>query len=212
MIHNHSVLMGKDYEVLDCLIELHAKSTNKMLDCTYNKGTMWKNCKYQPHVKMDIVPSHPINVVADFCALPFDNEIFDVIVFDPPHLTTDAASENSSKMWEDRYGITNNGIGRDGDNISGMFLPFLVEAKRVLNKSGIIIAKIADMVHNHRYQWHHVDYVNEVNKIGMTPCDLLIKKDPSAGNLQSSKWKNAKHLRKCHCYFIVVRNGKKCEK
>jgi hypothetical protein len=149
--------------------------------------------------------------VADFTAIPFADGSYDIIVFDPPHLPTNAASENSSKIWEKSYGITSDGEGREGDNVSGMFIPFLKEAKRVLNKNGIVLAKIADIVHNHRYQWQHVDFVNATLEVGMTPCDLLIKCDPSAGNLQSSKWNNVKHLRKNHCYWIVVRNSSRCE-
>jgi hypothetical protein len=160
---------------------------------------------------MDIDSSFDVDYVADFGSMPFDNASFDVLVFDPPHLPTNAASKNSSRMWEQSYGITATGEGRDGDNVSGMFPRFLKEAKRVLVKGGIVLCKIADLVHNHRYQWQHVDFINSVNACGMTPCDLVIKCDPAAGKLKSSKWVNVKHFRKAHCYWIVVRNSNKCE-
>ena len=81
----------------------------------------------------------------------------------------------------------------------------------VLKIGGIVLAKIADIVHNHHYQWQQVDFINAVREVGMTPCDMMIKCDPCAGSLQSSKWNNVKHLRKAHCYWIVVRNSKRCE-
>ena len=206
-----TVLNGKDVEAIDILISIHcAVHEPKILDCTYNAGKMWKGSRYTP-TRMDIDVQHTLDVVGDCTHMPFADQTYDIIVFDPPHLPVAAASAHSSRIWERQYGITATGVGREGDNVSGMFLPFLLEAKRVLKQGGVILAKIADLVHNHRYQWQQVDFINSVRQSQMTPCDMLIKCDPSAGNLQSSKWANVKHLRKAHCYWIVVRNSAKCE-
>ena len=102
-------------------------------------------------------------------------------------------------------------MGRDGDNVGELFEPFLKDASRVLKPGGIILAKVADLVHNHRYHFQHVMFINAVQSCGMTPCDLMIKCDPNAGNLKSSKWESVKHFRKAHCYWIVVRNSDRCE-
>jgi hypothetical protein len=148
-------------------------------------------------------------VTGDFTAMPFAANSFHVVVFDPPHLPTAAASENSSLIWEKRYGITSEGAGREGDNICGMFRPFLREAHRVLVNGGIVLAKLADIVHNHRYQWQMVDFVVAARELGLTPCDLMIKTRKTG--LVSSKWKRVKHLRRRHSYWVVVRNSKRCE-
>ncbi|MFA5557835.1 MAG: hypothetical protein WDA59_00020 [Methanofastidiosum sp.] len=209
-----SIFAGKDNELLPILIDIHSDNNNPViLDCTYNKGTMWKGIMHHYNVTtMDIDESYKVDYVADFRNMPFSNKSFDIIIFDPPHLPTNAATENSSKIWEERYGINNkSGMGRDGDNVSEMFLPFLLEAKRILKDGGIVLAKISDIIHNHRYQWQHIDFISAVKKINMTPCDMVIKADPSAGNLKSSKWKNIKHFRKCHCYWIVARKSSRCE-
>jgi len=211
---SYSFLMGRDYEVLDILIPLHSDSPNpRILDCTHNTGKMWKKSLYSPTKTIDIDPKYKTDLICDFRNMPILDGSFDILIFDPPHLPTNAASKNSSKIYMDGYGITNDkGVGRDGDNVSDLFPPFLKEAKRVLVKNGIVLAKIADMVHNHKYQWQHVDFINASQEIGLTPCDAMIKSDPCAGNLKSSKWKNQKHLRKSHCYWLVIRNSSKCEK
>jgi len=201
------VLFGTDSQVLPILINLHAKNNPKILDCTYNVGNIWKGTEYKLF-RMDIDPSFELDVVGDFRNMPFPNSSFDVIVFDPPHIPAAAASANSSKIWEKRYGITNK---NKGDNVSGMFLPFLQEAKRVLTNDGIVLCKIADLVHNHKYQWQHINFIITSQEVGLTPCDLMIKCDPKAGNLKSNKWKKVHHLRKSHCFWIVIRKGK-CEK
>lgn len=214
MKRNNTLLLGQDKEALEILIALHCEAeTPLVLDCTANKGTMWKGCGAECElIRSDInAENNPVDIKADFCHLPFANQSLDVIVFDPPHLPTNAASANSSKMWETRYGITSDSTMREGDNVSPMFEPFLAEAKRTLVTGGIVLAKIADLVHNHRYQWQHVDFIVAAKQAGMTPCDMMIKSDPKAGNLKSSKWQNVKHLRKNCCFWIVVRNSTKCE-
>lgn len=208
-----TVLVGKDNEAIPILLSIHCEAENpSILDTTYNTGKMWKGLTYNL-TRMDIDPRHPVDVVGNFMQMPFSDNSFDVIVFDPPHLPTSAAKGKSSRIFEDKYGITDSGFGREGENVSGMFEPFLVEARRVIKERGILLVKLADLINNHRYQWQQVDFINAVRSVGgLTPCDMLIKCDPCAGNLNSSKWKNIKHLRKAHCYWIVVREGNRCER
>ena len=211
MIRFESVLNGRDNQVIPILLEIHCDVENpKILDCTYNSGKIWKNLNYKP-LRMDINKELDLDIIGDFMNMPFKNDSFDVIVFDPPFLPTNAASKNSSLIYKETYGITGDDSYRKGDNVNDLFKPFLLEAKRVLRKNGIILAKIQDLTHNHRSHWQHVDFINKVNELEMTPCDMLIKHDPCGGNLKSSKWKNVKHLRKVHSYWIVVRNSNKCE-
>lgn len=208
-----TVLNGKDYEVLEILISLHASSSQPViLDTTYGGGVMWKKCSFQPHERIDIREElEGLTRVLDFSELHtvFQKE-FDVIVFDPPHLPGDAANELSSSPMISYYGLKT--MSKDSDNVNHLFRNFLVSAKQVLNKEGIILAKIADLTHNHRYQWQHVDFINACFELEMQPCDLMIKVDPAGGNLKSSKWQNQYHLRKSHCYWIVVRHGGSCER
>lgn len=204
-----SVLHGKDSRAIDTLICVHCEVDEpRILDVTHNKGVMWKGSHNHP-VKADINPDFPVDVVCDFTCMPYASDAFDVIVFDPPHLPASASSQKSSKIWYGRYGITEDNADklRSGDNVSAMFAPFLLEAKRVLKEGGIVLAKIADIVHNHHYQWQHVDLIVQAQMLDMTPCDLLIKTSAGSGNMTSSKWKNIFHLRRSHSYWIVIRNA-----
>jgi hypothetical protein len=95
-----SIVHGRDKDVIPLLLSVHCHtSTPRILDCTYNNGKMWKGTGIVP-VRMDIDSSFDVDYVADFGSMPFDNASFDVLVFDPPHLPTNAASKNSSRMWE----------------------------------------------------------------------------------------------------------------
>ena len=206
-----SFVQGRDKDVIPVLIRIHAVKEPRILDVTHNKGVMWKGTPFAP-VTFDINPDVNPDHVGDFRDLSrFAEGSFDVIAFDPPHLPAAAASANSSGIEREQYGLTEHGDYRQGDNVSPAFEPFLRETRRVLGPKGIVIAKIADLVHNHRYQWQHVDFINAARHVGMTPCDVVIKADPCAANLKSSKWESVKHFRRAHCYWIVVRNSKRCE-
>lgn len=204
-----SVLNGVDQEALKILLEVHAVENPRILDVTYNKGVMWRGLNYNL-TKMDIDPSlEGLDLVGDCRNIPVEDKSFDVIVIDLPHLPSDIGK---TSIFNNLYNTDKFDEGREKNNINKLFTPFLKEAKRVLIPNGIILCKIADLIHNHKYQFQHVEFINCAIDTNITPCDLLIKCDPKAGNLCSSKWKNVKHLRKSHCYWIVCRNGKKCEK
>lgn len=202
-----SVLNGDDGEAITILLNVHCDTrAPRILDCTHNRGFMWRGLS-PDLVTMDLDPAFRADVVADFRSMPFPDRAFDVVVFDPPHMP-DAAGQTC--QMHDHYNVGAAGQGRAADVIS-LFPPFLSEAKRVLRPAGIVLAKIADLVHNHRQQWQQVDFVNAARTAGMTPCDMLIKIDPSAGKLYDPRWRQIKHLRKAHCYWIVVRNSGSCE-
>jgi hypothetical protein len=206
-----SLVVGRDKDVLPVLFGIHAPAAVDVLDCTFNKGVMWKNSGLAPSVTSDLDPSWGTDLVADFRNIPLPAASLDVIVFDPPHLPAAAASVNSSGIYRRKYGLDEHGDWRQGDNINPVFVEFLVEAKRLLRPDGLVFAKIADFVHNHRYQWQHVAFVAAVEAVGMTACDLIVKADPTSANLKSSKWQRVHHFRRAHTYWLVVRNSTKCE-
>ena len=211
-----SVLQGNDSMALDLLIGMHAECLDPVIaDVTYGDGTMWKHSGYTPQLRTDIDGTLPnLTGCHDFRDLPVGWESsLDVVVFDPPHLPNAAASAKSGyEGIYGGYGVHVEGEGREGDGVGELFLPFMVEAKRVLVDGGIALCKIIDLVHNHRYQWQHLDLVMAAWWEGMVACDMLVVCHPSAGKLQSGRWQRVLHLRRAHCYWIVVRNGSRCER
>lgn len=205
-----SVVMGRDNACIPLLLDMHAVPDPIILDACYNTGKMWKGLPYKV-TSMDIDPVMKCDFTASFTDMPFADDSFDVVAFDPPHLPNANASNNRTTGLADVYGIRVQDDMRAADHVGGMFTPFLLEARRVLRPSGIVIAKIADLVHNHAYQWQHVDFIEAARATeGMTPCDLIVKVDPASANLSSSKWQKVHHFRRAHLYWIVIRKGK-CE-
>ncbi len=204
-----SVMLARDPEVLTVMLDFYAWPEARVLDVTANERRMWKGVDHHGGVTYaDIDPAMGPDIVADFRALPCASASYDVIVFDPPHLPSAAASPESDQRFGRNYGL---GHAPKADNISAYFAPFLAEASRVLAQEGLVFAKLKDFVHNHAYQWMLTDFVNAVRATpGLTACDLIVKKDPSGGGLKSSKWQRAHHVRNAHCWWVVVRKGR-CE-
>lgn len=203
-----SVMLARDPEVLRLMLNFYAQPEAKVLDVTANERRMWRGVNWPSVTYADIDPAMKPDIVADFRALPVADNSFDVLVFDPPHLPSAAASKESDQRFAGNYGL---GHAPKADNISSYFPPFLAEATRVLKPEGMIFAKLKDFVHNHAYQWTLTDFVAAVRmQPGLTACDLIVKRDPSAGSMKSSKWQKAHHARNAHCWWVVVRKGR-CE-
>ena len=205
-----SVFMGTDRQLLPELFGFYAPNAQEVRDVTANSRKMWKGVSL-PFTPLwyDIDPVMRPDVVCSWDQLPDKDASVDVLVYDPPHLPLASASVMSMKQMVESYGLAHS---VQGDNISAMHLSFLLEAKRVLKHDGLIFAKIKDYVHNHKYQWNMEEFNIAVRTSGMTPCDLIIKRDPCGGNLKSGRWEKAHHARNTHCYWIVVRNSSRCEK
>lgn len=205
-----SVFPGRDPELLQAMLEFYAPSpTACVADVTCNERRMWEGVSWSGEVMFcDVDPDVAPDVVCDFRDLPFPDASFDVLVFDPPHLPAAAGTEASDEGFSRRHGLSKS---VHGDNVSDYFPPFLAQASRVLRPEGVVLAKLCDFVHNHRHQWSLVDFINAVREApGLTPCDLVVKRDPSAGRFDSGRWENVYHARNAHAWWVVVRKGR-CE-
>jgi len=203
-----SVWVGRDPGLLDEMLAFYAPLAVRVVDVCCNERRMWKGSAWAERmIGYDIDPGVCPDVICGWDKLPDADGSVDVLVYDPPHLPVAAASPKSMKRFASSFGL---GLSVDADNIETMHAPFLREAKRVLRPDGILLAKIKDYIHNHRYQWNLEMFNGAVRDAGLTPCDLIIKRDPAAGNLRSGRWEKAHHARNVHCYWAVVRKGR-CE-
>jgi SAM-dependent methyltransferase len=202
-----SVWEGSDAELLERMLDFYPRKTPEaILDATVNAGRFWVGST-RPVTGMDIDPRHDPDVVGDNTDMPFENGSFDVVVYDPPHVPNQG--EDNEKDFNTRFGLVVKSGAKHGYNFSHTFPPFCAEAYRVLRPEGVLLAKIADYVHNHRFQWAHVELVNAAVAAGFTACDCIVK--VRKGPITDPKWKKAHHARRHHCYWLVFRKSKKCE-
>ncbi len=202
-----SVWLGDDAELLEHLLSFYPrKRPMDILDATVNGGRFWKGSKRKV-IGMDINAAHKPAVVGDNRKMPFKDECFDVVVYDPPHIPNQG--QDRSKDFTTRFGLVEKSLKNNGYNFSHTFPPFMAEAFRVLRQEGILLCKITDYVHGHRYQWAHVDLILAGKAAGFCPCDCIVK--VRNGPIIDPKWKIAHHARRQHCFWLVFRKSAKCE-
>ncbi len=202
-----SVWEGDDSELLERLLSFYPRKTPKtILDATVNGGRFWRGSNRRV-IGMDIESAHRPTIVADNTRMPFPDEAFDVVVYDPPHIPNQG--KDKSKDFNTRFGLALRSSKKNNYSFSHTYPPFLQEAYRVLRAEGILLSKISDYIHDHQYQWAHVDFVQAARAVGFRPCDCIIK--IRKGPIIDPKWKVAHHTRRQHCYWLVFRKSGKCE-
>lgn len=202
-----SVWFKEDAELIERMLDFYPrKRPRKILDATVNGGRFWRGSN-RPIIGMDIDRHHNPNVVADNKAMPFKDVSLDVVVYDPPHIPNQG--RDNKKDFGTRFGLVLHSSKENHYTFTHTFPPFLREAYRVLKKEGILLCKITDYVHHHRYQWAHIELISAAREVGFTPCDCIVK--IRKGPIIDPKWKTAHHTRRQHCYWIIFRKSTKCE-
>jgi hypothetical protein len=202
-----SVWTGSDAALMEAMLDFYPRRPpERILDATVNAGRFWEGST-RPVVGMDLDPRHRPDVVADNRQMPFGDDCFDVVVFDPPHVPNQGRDQ--SKDFTARFGLGSRSPAATGYNFSHLYPAFAREAYRVMRPEGILLAKIADYVHGHRFQWAHVELLNAAVAVGFTACDSIVK--VRQGPIRDPRWKNAHHARRHHCYWLVFRKSHKCE-
>ena len=202
-----SVWHGEDWELLERMLSFYPKKRpRRILDATVNGGRFWRGSN-RTVVGMDIAPTHKPTIIADNIYMPFLDRAFDVVVYDPPHVPNQG--QDRAKDFSARFGLVLRSPKEHGYTLTHTYPPFLAEAYRVLIGEGVLLCKITDYVHNHRYQWAHVELIESAKKAGFCPCDCIIK--VRNGPIIDPKWKVAHHSRRQHSYWLVFRKSTACE-
>jgi SAM-dependent methyltransferase len=202
-----SVWHGEDADLLERVLSFYPrKFPKRILDATVNGGRFWRGTTRKV-IGIDIESCHRPTIIADNTRMPFRDRFFDVVVYDPPHIPNQG--KDKSKDFNTRFGLGTRSPKEKGYTFAHTYPPFVREAYRVLKPEGILLCKIADYVHDHRYQWAHIDLLHAARAVGFQACDCIIK--VRKGPIIDPKWKVAHHSRRQHCYWLVFRKSKKCE-
>ncbi len=202
-----SVWTGEDSDLLERLLQFYPRQDpERILDATVNGGRFWRGTT-RKIIGLDIDASYKPSIVADNVQMPFRGDWFDVVVYDPPHIPNQG--QDREKDFTARFGLGPRSPKEMGYSFSHTFPPFVQEAYRVLKDEGILLCKITDYVHHHRYQWAHVDFILAAREAGFQPCDCIVK--IRKGPIVDPRWKTAHHSRRQHCYWLIFRKSNKCE-
>lgn len=101
-----------------------------ILDATAGYRMMWFNKQRPDTVYMDLKRDVHPDIMGDFCHLPFRDDVFDIVVFDPPH-----TSAGKGGIFYQRFGALR----------ASKFAPIIYRASRelfrVLKAKGVLLFK-----------------------------------------------------------------------
>jgi hypothetical protein len=202
-----SVWEGEDATLLEKMLQFYPKAwPDRILDATANSKRFWKDSTRHV-VGLDIDVRYRPEVLGTSTCLPFKTAAFDVVVYDPPHIPNQG--KDNQKDFHTRFGLGLKSSANTNYNFSHTYPPFLQEAYRVLMSEGVLFCKITDYIHNHRFQWAHIDLIQAATAAGFYACDCIVK--VRKGPIIDPRWKVAHHARKYHCYWLVFRKSNRCE-
>jgi len=202
-----SIWDGEDAELLERMLEFYPrKRPKRILDATVNGGRFWRDSKRKV-IGIDIAAAHRPTLIADNSHMPFRDTCIDVVVYDPPHIPNQG--KDNQKDFNTRFGLVLKSSKENGYSFSYTYPSFVKEAYRVLRPEGILLCKITDYIHNHQYQWAHVDFIQAARVAGFCACDCIVK--TRKGPIIDPKWKTAHHTRRQHCYWLIFRKSQRCE-
>lgn len=180
-------------EAVERLLGLLFPDANTVLDTTYGSGSFWRGSTADVTVTgLDISPGRARHVCGDFTRLPFRDNAFDVVIFDPPY-HTDVGKAKASATHK-RFGSF-----ATLSDLRGAVQLGTAEAWRV-SRLGVIV-KVQDYIHASRAVWMSL-WVH--GAIPVEPFDVLHVRR-QAGKILSPRWNDQLSVYRNHATYWVYR-------
>ncbi len=195
---------NSNYDAIKNIMELY-KIEQFDLDCTYSKGSFWKDLK-GPKNKTDLLPKNDSVIQANSENLPFDDNSMKSIMYDPPFIiagkTYRDSKEGSTLMSKRFEGYTTY------NDLKINYYNSLKELYRICDKGGFVVMKCQDTVTGGKQYFTHAMVMNMAITLGYYPRDLIVLTNKVRINSFGTKWKKQEHARKYHSYFWVFEKKK----
>ncbi len=175
------------------------------LDCTYSKGVFWKNIIPPVH-KTDLVPQTEDTTQADSANLPFANDSFRSIMFDPPFIINgpDKEYKDGSAIMKKRFsGYVNYA------ELKEHYYKTMKECHRILKEDGYLVLKCQDTVSSGKNHFTHCMVMQMAIELGYRPMDMFVLLAKSRLTSFGGRWFKQFHARKYHSYFWVFQKSTK---
>lgn len=211
-----SAHIGGNAELFPKILKLHVPAGAKIADITWGLGVFWKKV---PEGLYDVHGSD-LKTGVDCRKLPYADESFDAIVFDPPYMegffrksTSHLGGSGTHAAFRNAYSngqATQEGGPKWHAAVVDLYVQGGKETARVLKPNGIFIVKCQDEVSANRQWLTHVEIINEYAKLGFYARDLFVvvrSNQPGVSRILKQV-----HARKAHSYFLVFQKTKSAKK
>ena len=211
-----SAHVGGNADIFPRILELHVPKGSKVADITWGQGVFWKKV---PVENYEVVGSD-LKTGVDCRKLPYKDEEFDSVVFDPPYMEgffrkAEGHLGGSGTHSAFRKAYSNGEATEEGGPkwhaaVVDLYVKGGREAARVLRKNGIFIVKCQDEVSANRQWLTHVEIIAAYEKMGFYTRDLFVVVRPNQPGV--SRLIKQVHARKNHSYFLVFQKTKSAKK
>lgn len=185
-------------EILRAICVLYNGGRPFECDPTYSRGEFYKNF-LKPKLKFDLTPQLAEVQQADCRNLPLASDSIQSLMFDPPfNMSGDAGKDNPNGRMNTRFTSFKNYA-----ELKEMYIPAISEFYRVLAPKGLFVIKCQDSVSSGKQYMTHADVIRWAQAAGFYCEDMFILVRTNL--LMDNRWKNQRHARKAHSYFIVFR-------
>ncbi len=123
----------------DCVRLGYLKKKKRTLDGTYGRGIWWKNWEPKDLVKHDLLMDG-----TDFRKLPYEDESFDQITYDPPYVSVGGRASSQIKEFYERFGLM--GAPTSPDALQTLINDGLTEMHRLLVVKGYCLVKCQNYI------------------------------------------------------------------
>lgn len=189
----YTIEQATSAQAVERLLSVLFADARTVLDTTYGSGSFWRGTTAKVAVTgMDINAERALHVCGDFTRLPFADDSFDVVIFDPPY-HTDVGHAKAS-VTHKRYGSF-----ATVNDLRPAVEQGTAEAWRVA-RLGVIV-KVQDYIHASRAVWMSL-WVHRA--IPVEPYDVLHVRRMS-GKIRSPRWHRQLSVWRNHATYWVYR-------
>lgn len=206
------------------ILSLYVNEGARIADVTYGKGVFWSEVDrtrynlFASDIRTVDLPEGCTGGV-DCKNLPYVDDTFDAVVFDPPYMHTPGGTAHNGHQNFEQYYANNATLANNPDAdcceitesqpkyheaVLDLYYRAGREALRVLKKDGIYIVKCQDEVCSNQQRLTHVEITVKLQEYGFIVEDLFVvmrRNDPGVSRLKERQY----HARKNHSYFMVYR-------
>lgn len=172
--------------------------SDRILDPTYGLGRFWQQWRPQHLIACDLdISRSPFGRSIDFTAMPFPEDAFDAVVFDPPYKLNGTGGSHAS---DDGYGVADQwGAGWQGRH--DLIRAGITECTRVLRPGGVLLVKCQDQVCGGKVRWQTREFADHAETLGHRLVDSLLL----AGHRRQPPGRRQHHARRNYSTLLVLR-------
>lgn len=201
-----SVRLGSTAECIkDCFTIIYPDAYT-VLDTTYGTGRFWKWAHQLQITGLDVVPTAPHILEADYRHIPEHLGSFDVICWDPMFIFSPGISRimGTRRFFDSEKADTHDVLAKPrnpADLLEHARLIFRQAKERA--RVGLLV-KGQDLVVQQSDWWlRNLMNIGEQEGAGL-PYDILIQVSRSH-RLADKRWKNQYHFRRAHAFYVCYR-------